>query len=174
RVRRLPGDPAADDQPPARVRRAHLRRPPARGDAHRPPGGDRGGGDRAGAAGPGLRLWRVQPRTRGACQGPGNQAAGTAACRRVAGKRLRLPGRDLTARPPAGRREESSQLMFGVQGRVVAAITLRATMGRRRAFLFALPPLVLILVTAGLKLAHPERASWPSDILGVFGFSVVL
>lgn len=64
--------------------------------------------------------------------------------------------------------------MFGVQGRVVAAITVRATMGRKRAFLFAIPPLVLILVTVALKLAHPERASWPAEILGAFGFSVVL
>jgi len=64
--------------------------------------------------------------------------------------------------------------MFGVQGRVIAAITLRATLGRKRALLFAIPPLVLILVTVALKLAHPERASWPVDILGVFGFSVVL
>src|SRR5436190_14290944 len=64
--------------------------------------------------------------------------------------------------------------MFGVQGRVIAAITLRATMGRKRAFLFAIPPLVLVLVTVALKLAHPERASWPVDILGVFGLSVVL
>lgn len=64
--------------------------------------------------------------------------------------------------------------MLGVQGRVVAAITMRATMGRKRAFLFAIPALILILVTLALKLAHPERASWPEDILGVFGFSVVL
>ena len=64
--------------------------------------------------------------------------------------------------------------MFGVQGRVIAAITLRATMGRKRALLFAIPPLVLILVTVALKLAHPERASWPVDVLGVFGLAVVL
>jgi ABC-2 type transport system permease protein len=64
--------------------------------------------------------------------------------------------------------------MFGIQGRVVAAITLRATMGRRRAFIFAISPLVLVLVTAALKLSHPERASWPADILGVFGLTVVL
>ena len=43
-----------------------------------------------------VRLRRVQPRARGARAGPGNPAAGTAARRRVAGKRLRLPGRDLT------------------------------------------------------------------------------
>src|SRR5437899_12546309 len=64
--------------------------------------------------------------------------------------------------------------MFGVQGRVVAAITLRATIGRKRALLFALAPLVLVLVTVALKLAHPERASWPVDVLGVFGLAVVL
>jgi ABC-2 type transport system permease protein len=64
--------------------------------------------------------------------------------------------------------------MFGTQGRVVAAITLRATMGRKRAFIFAISPLVLVLVTAALKLSHPERASWPADILGVFGLTVVL
>ena len=64
--------------------------------------------------------------------------------------------------------------MFGVQGRVIAAITLRATMGRKRAFLFAIPPLVLILVTVALKLAHPERASWPVDVLALFGLAVVL
>ncbi|HSS92170.1 MAG TPA: ABC transporter permease [Streptosporangiaceae bacterium] len=64
--------------------------------------------------------------------------------------------------------------MFGVQARVVAGITLRATMGRKRAFLFAIPPLVLILVTVALKLSHPERASWPVDILGLFGLTVVL
>src|SRR5262244_1397140 len=64
--------------------------------------------------------------------------------------------------------------MFGIRGRVVAAITLRATMGRKRVFIFAISPLVLVLVTAALKLSHPERASWPPDILGVFGLTVVL
>jgi ABC-2 type transport system permease protein len=64
--------------------------------------------------------------------------------------------------------------MFGIQGRVVAGLTLRATMGRKRALIFAISPLVLVLVTAALKLSHPERASWPADILGVFGLTVVL
>jgi ABC-2 type transport system permease protein len=64
--------------------------------------------------------------------------------------------------------------MFGVQGRVVASITLRATMGRKRVFLFAIPPLILVLVTVLLKLAHPPATDWPSHILGDFGFSVVL
>ena len=64
--------------------------------------------------------------------------------------------------------------MFGVQGRTIASVTLRATMGRKRALLFALPPLILIVVTLLLKLAHPSDPTWPSQILGVFGFSVVL
>jgi ABC-2 type transport system permease protein len=64
--------------------------------------------------------------------------------------------------------------MFGVQGRTIASVTLRATMGRKRALLFAIPPLVLIVVTLLIKLAHPSDPSWPSQILGVFGFSVVL
>ena len=65
--------------------------------------------------------------------------------------------------------------MFGVQGRTIASVTLRATMGRKRALLFAIPPLILIVVTLLIKLSHPERARrWPGQILGVFGFSVVL
>jgi ABC-2 type transport system permease protein len=64
--------------------------------------------------------------------------------------------------------------MFGVQSRVIASITLRATMGRKRVFLFAIPPLILVLVTVALKLAHPPAPAWPSHILGDFGFSVVL
>src|SRR6516165_7323151 len=64
--------------------------------------------------------------------------------------------------------------MFGVQGRTIASVTLRATMGRKRALLFAIPPLILIVVTLLIKLAHPTDPSWPSQILGVFGFAVVL
>src|SRR6266567_3720412 len=41
---------------------------------------------------------------------------------------------------------ESSHIMFGVQGRVITSITLRAAMGRKRALLFAIPPLILLLV----------------------------
>ena len=64
--------------------------------------------------------------------------------------------------------------MFGVQGRTIASVTLRATMGRRRALLFALPALILIVVTLLIKLSHPSDPSWPAQILGIFGFSVVL
>jgi ABC-2 type transport system permease protein len=59
--------------------------------------------------------------------------------------------------------------------RTVAAITLRAVFGRRRALVFALPPLVLVLVTLALKASHPQGgAGWPGHVLGQFGFSVIL
>src|ERR1700727_1371949 len=64
--------------------------------------------------------------------------------------------------------------MFSVQARTVASITLRATMGRRRALVFAIPPVILVLVSVLLKAANPERADWPSLILGGFGLAVVL
>jgi ABC-2 type transport system permease protein len=64
--------------------------------------------------------------------------------------------------------------VFSGQAGTVASITLRATMGRKRAFLFALPAVVLILITALLKIAHPSASDWPSAILGEFGFAVVL
>jgi ABC-2 type transport system permease protein len=64
--------------------------------------------------------------------------------------------------------------VFSGQAGTVASITLRATIGRKRAFLFALPAVILVLVTALLKLAHPTAPHWPSTILGVFGFAVVL
>ena len=52
--------------------------------------------------------------------------------------------------------------MFGDQARVVASITMRATVGRKRALLFAIPPVILLLVTVLIKLAHPHDPSWPS------------
>ena len=56
----------------------------------------------------------------------------------------------------------------------VAAITLRATIGRRRALLFAIPPVVLIGLTAILRAGHPPNDQWAYVILGDFGFSVLL
>src|SRR5262244_3453128 len=64
--------------------------------------------------------------------------------------------------------------MFGVQGRVIMWITLRATMGRKRALLFAITPLILLLVTVAIKLAHPAHTAWQGHVLGIFGFTVVL
>jgi ABC-2 type transport system permease protein len=56
----------------------------------------------------------------------------------------------------------------------VASITMRATLGRKRALLFALPAVILILVTLALKASHPAASDWPSLILGDFGFTVVV
>ena len=64
--------------------------------------------------------------------------------------------------------------MSGILNGTVAKITFRATMGRKRAILFAITPVILLLVTVLLKLSSPADQSWPADILGVFGFSVVL
>ncbi len=64
--------------------------------------------------------------------------------------------------------------MAGAFNGIVASITLRGVFGRRRAFIFAIPPLILILVTLLLKGARPPGAPWPARILGDFGFSVIL
>jgi ABC-2 type transport system permease protein len=64
--------------------------------------------------------------------------------------------------------------MSGVFNPTVAWITTRATLGRRRALLFAIPAVVLIVVTVALKAAHPPSRPWPSHVLGTFGFTVLL
>ena len=56
----------------------------------------------------------------------------------------------------------------------IASVTLRGALGRRRALLYAIPPLILIGVSAVLRLTSPADPSWPARILGQFGFSVVL
>ena len=63
--------------------------------------------------------------------------------------------------------------MSGLVNPVVLRITLRATLGRKRALIFLLVPLVLILITVALK-AVATSPVWPAQFLGVFGFSVVL
>ena len=57
---------------------------------------------------------------------------------------------------------------------VVAGITVRATLGRRRALLFALPAVVLIALTVVLRASNPTGVQWPANVLGTFGFSVLL
>jgi ABC-2 type transport system permease protein len=64
--------------------------------------------------------------------------------------------------------------MSGIFNGTVASITLRATLGRKRTLLFGVPAVILILVTLALKASHPTAADWPSLILGVFGFTVVV
>jgi ABC-2 type transport system permease protein len=63
--------------------------------------------------------------------------------------------------------------MPGLLNPVVFRITMRATLGRRRALVFMLVPLVLLLITVALK-AVANSPVWPAEFLGVFGFSVVL
>ena len=63
--------------------------------------------------------------------------------------------------------------MSGLLNPVVLRITLRATLGRKRALIFLLVPLVLILITVALKVVARSPV-WPAEFLGVFGFSVVL
>jgi ABC-2 type transport system permease protein len=64
--------------------------------------------------------------------------------------------------------------MSGLFNPTVAWITFRATMGRKRALLFVLPAVILIVVTVALKLSRPPTRPWPSHVLGTFGFSVLL
>ena len=56
---------------------------------------------------------------------------------------------------------------------VVLRITLRATLGRKRALVFTLVPIVLLLITVTLKLVAVSPV-WPAEFLGTFGLSVVL
>jgi ABC-2 type transport system permease protein len=56
----------------------------------------------------------------------------------------------------------------------VARITMRATLSRKRALLFALPALILILFTLALKATRAPMRPWPSHVLGTFGFSVLI
>src|SRR5579859_5068624 len=64
--------------------------------------------------------------------------------------------------------------MSGLVNPTVARITLRATLSRKRALLFAIPAVVLIVLTVALKATHAPLRPWPSHVLGTFGFSVLL
>jgi len=57
----------------------------------------------------------------------------------------------------------------------IAWLTLRGTAGRKRALLFAGAPLLLLALALLLRVTSPASAShWPEQVLGHFGFSVVL
>jgi ABC-2 type transport system permease protein len=64
--------------------------------------------------------------------------------------------------------------MSGFFNPTVALITLRATLSRKRALLFAIPAVILILFTLALRASRPPLRPWPSHVLGTFGFSVLL
>lgn len=56
----------------------------------------------------------------------------------------------------------------------IARITLRALLGRKRAFILALPAMVLLIITLALKADHGASTSWPAEVLGRVGFSALL
>lgn len=56
----------------------------------------------------------------------------------------------------------------------VAWITFRALFGRRRALLFALPAVILVLLTLILKSAKGTVADWPAIVLGQVGAGAVV
>ena len=64
--------------------------------------------------------------------------------------------------------------MSGLFNPTVAWITLRATLSRKRALLFAIPAVILILFTLALKASRAPTRPWPSHVLGTFGFSVLI
>jgi ABC-2 type transport system permease protein len=65
-------------------------------------------------------------------------------------------------------------VMSGLVNGVVVRITLRATLSRRRALLLALPAIILIGISALLSATAGSSQAWPPEILGTFGFTVVL
>jgi ABC-2 type transport system permease protein len=82
------------------------------------------------------------------------------------------------AQPAAGRQRPGARKravvpMSGLVNGVIVRITLRATLSRKRALLFALPAIVLIGISALLK-ATAGSQSWPPQILGTVGFTVLL
>lgn len=56
----------------------------------------------------------------------------------------------------------------------VAWISLRALFGRKRALLFVLPAIVLIVLTLALKGANGTVSDWPALILGQVGLGAVV
>jgi ABC-2 type transport system permease protein len=56
----------------------------------------------------------------------------------------------------------------------VAWISFRALFGRRRALLFVLPAIVLVVITLALKGAHGTVSDWPALVLGRVGVGAVV
>lgn len=76
------------------------------------------------------------------------------------------------AGPPAST-EKAVHSMSGLFNGVVFRLTLRACLSRKRALLFAVPAVILIVVTALLKV-NAKGPMWPPVFLGQFGFSVII
>ena len=68
--------------------------------------------------------------------------------------------------------ERTVQPMSGVLNPVIMRLTLRATLSRKRALLFALPAIILIGISALLK-ATARSDVWPPEVLGVVGFLIL-
>ena len=56
---------------------------------------------------------------------------------------------------------------------VVFKLTLRATLGRKRALIFMIAPILLLAITALLK-AEAHSSVWPPEFLSIFGYTVVV
>lgn len=56
---------------------------------------------------------------------------------------------------------------------VVFKLTIRATLGRKRALIFMIAPVLLLAITALLRVAA-KSAVWPPEFLSIFGFTVVV
>ena len=63
--------------------------------------------------------------------------------------------------------------MRGMLNGVIMRLTVRAVLGRRRALLLAVPPIMLIGLSALLK-ATAHSNVWPPEFLGTFGYTVIL
>ena len=88
--------------------------------------------------------------------------------------RRRLPSSLRPSVQPTPLPRHSLRSSLGLFNPTVAWITTRATLGRKRALLFAIPAVILIVVTVALKASRPPSRPWPSHVLGTFGFSVLL
>jgi len=60
----------------------------------------------------------------------------------------------------------------GTLNGVIMRLTLRATMSRRRAILFALPAIILIGISALLK-AKAHGTAWPPEVLSILGYLIL-
>jgi ABC-2 type transport system permease protein len=79
-----------------------------------------------------------------------------------------LPGR------VAERKRRAVHPMSGLINPVVIRLTLRATLSRKRALLLALPAIILIGISALLSHTAAHNSQWPPNLLGTFGFTVVV
>jgi ABC-2 type transport system permease protein len=87
----------------------------------------------------------------------------------MSGQHVRsVPGR------AAGPSKKAVHPMSAPINGTIVRLTLRATLGRKRAFLFALPAVILIGISALLTATAAHSAVWPPQILGTFGFTVVV